>query len=270
MAAQHLHKRFLFETFIINKSNTKMKRLFCVALFASAIITANAQNLKPVSYADGSQKLNGLVTGNTGKKLPGVLVLPAWRGIDDEAKAAAQDLEKQGYIAFVADIYGEGNIPTDNASAGQAAGKYRQDYKAYQHRIELALEQLKKAGASADNIAVIGYCFGGTGALEVARGHMPVKGVVAIHGGLGKDSTRANEALSTKILVENGAEDKGVTPAIMNNLVKEMNEGKADWQVVTYAYSKHTFTDPKSADYNEVMAKRAWNHTMLFLKEVLK
>ncbi len=247
-----------------------MKKLICAAFLTGAMITTNAQNLKPISYADGSQKLNGLVTSNAGKKLPGVLVLPAWRGIDDEAKMAAQDLEKQGYIAFVADIYGEGNIPTDNASAGAAAGKYRQDYKAYQHRIELALEQLKKAGAAADNIAVIGYCFGGTGALEVARGHMPVKGVVAIHGGLGKDSTRTNEALSTKILVENGAEDKGVTPAIRNNLVKEMNEGKADWQMIDYAYSKHTFTDPKSADYNELMSKRAWQHTTMFLKEVLK
>jgi dienelactone hydrolase len=247
-----------------------MKKLFCAIALAGTLIIANAQNLKPVSYTDGSQKLNGLVTSNSGKKLPGVLVLPAWRGIDDEAKTAAAELEKQGYIAFVADIYGEGNIPADNASAGQAAGKYRQDYKAYQHRIELALEQLKKAGAKADDIAVIGYCFGGTGALEVARGHMPVKGVVAIHGGLGKDSTRANEALNTKILVENGAEDRGVTPAIMNSLTKEMNDGKADWQVITYAYSKHTFTDPKSPDYNEIMSKRAWEHTLMFLKEVLK
>lgn len=247
-----------------------MNKLLLASLLAGTFITATAQNLKPIAYTDDSQKLNGLVTSNGGKKLPGVLVLPAWRGIDEEAKNAAIELEKQGFIAFVADIYGEGNIPTDNASAGQAAGKYRQDYKTYQHRIELALEQLKKAGAMADNIAVIGYCFGGTGALEVARSHMPVKGVVAIHGGLGKDSTRANETLNTKILVENGAEDRGVTPAIMTNLTKEMNEGKADWQVITYAYCKHTFTDPKSTDYNEIMAKRAWQHTLMFLKEVLK
>lgn len=63
--------------------------------------TAFAQNLKTVTYQDGSQKLNGLVTSNAGKKLPGVLILPAWKGIDDEAKTAAADLEKQGYIAFM-------------------------------------------------------------------------------------------------------------------------------------------------------------------------
>lgn len=247
-----------------------MKKLIISLSLASAVLFTRAQNLQPVAYADGAQKLNGFVTGNKGKNLPGVLVLPAWKGIDDEAKNAAEALAKQGYIAFVADIYGEGNIPADNAAAAKAAGKYRQDYAAYQKRIALALDQLKQAGADPGKIAVIGYCFGGTGALETARGGLPVKGVVSIHGGLGKDSTRTNGPLPVKILVENPAEDQGVTPQILSNLTKEMNEGKADWQIITYAYSKHTFTDPKSPDYNEVMAKRAWQHTLMFLKETLQ
>lgn len=230
----------------------------------------DAQQLKPVTYNDGTQKLNGLVTLNAGKKLPGVLILPAWKGIDEEAKDAALAVQKHGYIAFVADIYGEGNIPADNASAGKIAGKYVQDYKAYQHRISLALEQLKTAGANSDKLAVIGYCFGGTGALEAARANFPVNGVVSIHGGLRKDPVRKNGPLNTKILIENPADDAGVTLEIMNALIQEMNDGKADWQIITYANSKHTFTNPQSPDYNEIMAKRAWNHTLLFLKEVLK
>ncbi|MFT3703163.1 MAG: dienelactone hydrolase family protein [Agriterribacter sp.] len=246
-----------------------MNKIFLTGAILFAALLTQAQTLKPVSYTDGTQKLNGLVTSNAGKKLPGVLILPAWKGIDDEAKNTAIALEKQGYVAFIADIYGEGNIPADNAAAGKVAGTFRKDYALYQKRIELALEQLKKS-ADAGKLAVIGYCFGGTGALETARANFPVKGVVSIHGGLGKDSARQNSALNTKILIENPAEDKSVTPEIMNSLVKEMNEGKADWQIITYAYSKHTFTDPASPDYNEVMAKRAWEHTTLFLKEVLK
>ena len=246
-----------------------IKSLFITAtLLTSASIFS--QNLKKVSYQDGAQKLNGLVTSNAGKKLPGVLILPAWKGIDEEAKTAAKNLEKQGYIAFIADIYGEGNIPTDNASAAKTAGFYKKNFQAYQKRISLALEQLKKNGANPEKIAVIGYCFGGTGALESARGKLPVLGVVSIHGSIGKDQTRPNEAISTKILVENPAEDKSVTPEDYNNLVKEMNDGKADWQIITYANSKHTFTNPESPDYNEVMAKRAWSHTLLFLQELLK
>ncbi|WP_307423597.1 dienelactone hydrolase family protein [Chryseobacterium sp. MDT2-18] len=229
-----------------------------------------SQKMNTVSYQDGTQKLSGLVTSNAGKKLPGVLILPAWKGIDDEAKAAASDLEKQGYIAFIADIYGEGNHPKDNADAAKIAGSYKQNYEAYQKRIALALDQLKKNGAIPEKIAVIGYCFGGTGALEAARGNLPVAGVVSIHGGLGKDQARKNGPIAAKVLVENPADDQSVTPEDYNSLIKEMKEGKADWQIITYANSKHTFTNPESPDYNPVMAKRAWNHTLMFLKEILK
>lgn len=229
-----------------------------------------AQALKPIAYKDGSQKLNGLVTSNAGKKLPGVLILPAWKGIDNEAKNAALQLEKQGYIAFVADIYGEGNIPADNAAAAKIAGQYKQDYKAYQQRITAALEELKKQGANTDKIAVIGYCFGGTGALETARAGLPVAGVVSIHGGLAKGIDRLNVPIKTKVLVENPADDESVKPEDLSNLITELKTGKTDWQIITYANSKHTFTSPESPDYNEVMAKRAWNHTLMFLKEILK
>ena len=240
-----------------------------IALFITIQFTM-AQTLKPVSYNDGTQKLNGFVTSNSGKNLPGVLVLPAWKGIDDEAKNTALELEKAGYIAFVADIYGEGNIPTDNASAAKIAGKYKSDYKAYQQRIFLALEQLKKAGANPDKIAVIGFCFGGTGALETARGNLPVVGIVSIHGGLSKDAARENTAITTKVLVENGADDRGVTQEVLAALTTELNVGKTDWQMITYANSKHTFTNPESPDYNETMAKRAWQYTLMFLNEILK
>jgi len=243
------------------------KLLLSIFLLSAGI--ANAQ-LKPVNYADGTQKLIGMVTTNTGKKLPGVLILPAWKGIDEEAKTAALELQKQGYIAFIADIYGEGNAPKDNAAAAQLSGKYKQDYQAYQKRISLALAELKKAGAVADKVAVIGYCFGGAGALETARAGFPVVGVVSIHGSLGKAADRNNGALTAKMLIENPADDQSVTPENMSNLIKEMNDGKADWQIITYADSKHTFTDPKSPDYNELMAKRAWKHTLMFLSEILK
>lgn len=247
-----------------------MIRSILLAGILMASGTVFSQKLKTVNYQDGTQKLSGLVTSNAGKKLPGVLILPAWKGIDDEARNAAAELEKEGYVAFVADIYGVGNVPADNAAAAKMSGYYKQNYEAYQKRISLALEQLKKSGAIPEKIAVIGYCFGGTGALESARGKLPVAGAVSIHGSLAKDQSRNNGPLAAKILVEHPADDQSVSREDYDNLVKEMNEGNADWQIITYAHSKHTFTDPKSPDYNPVMAKRAWNHTLMFLKEILK
>lgn len=247
-----------------------MKKFLILSVFMALIQTLSAQSLKAVKYADGTQELNGLVTSNAGKNLPGVLILPAWMGIDDEAKTAALELEKLGYIAFVADIYGKGNIPTDFASAGKIAGQFKADYQLYQQRISVALAQLKTAGAQSGKIAVIGYCFGGSGALETARAGLDVSGVISIHGGLAKSPERPNGPIKTKILVEHPAEDKSVKKEDLDNLVKEMNDGKADWQIITYANCGHTFTNPTSKDYNEIMAKRAWNHTLLFLGEVLK
>lgn len=231
-------------------------------------MTLTAQDLKPVAYTDGLQTLNGMVTDNAGTKLPGVLILPAWMGIDDEARTAAKELAQQGYIAFIADIYGEGNVPTDFNSARQAATHYKTDFTAYQHRIALALEQLKQAGADPERIAVIGYCFGGTGALEAARALLPVKGVVSIHGGLGKGE-RPNGPISTSVLIQHPEADASVSAADLTSIATELNHAKADWQMITYAHCGHTFTNPASKDYNKRMADRAWHHLLVFLKNVL-
>lgn len=242
--------------------------LFSLVLCSTIV---SAQKLKPVQYTDGSQKLNGLITSNASQKnLPAVLILPAWKGIDNEARTTAANLAKLGYVAFIADIYGEGNIPVDNAAAGKLAGTYKNDYKAYQHRIALALKELLKSGVAKDKIAVIGYCFGGTGALEVARAGFDVQAVVSIHGSLAKAADRPNKEIKTKILVQHPADDKSVSAADLDNLEKELKEGNADFQIITYAKSGHTFTNPESPEFKPLMAERAWKHLVLFLEEVLK
>lgn len=248
-----------------------MKKSLILLTIVLSNSIVSAQNLKSVSYSDGSQQLNGLITENFVKKnLPAVLILPAWKGIDNEAKTAATELSKLGYVTFVADIYGEGNIPTDNASASKISGQYKQDYKAYQHRINLALQELIKSGVDKNKIAVIGYCFGGAGALEVARAGFDVKAAVSIHGGLSKSAERTNGIIKSSILVQHPADDKSVSTQDLFNLEKELKEGNADFQFITYAKSGHTFTNPESADFNPLMAERAWKHLLLFLKEELK
>ena len=246
-----------------------MRYLILTFIFLSIQNLTHSQTMKEVIYNDASQKLQGLAIAGT-KGGPGVLILPAWKGIDKEAKDAAVELNKLGYNVFIADIYGQGNIPTDNTSAAKIAGQYKTDYQAYQRRIKLALEELPKLGADAAKIAVIGYCFGGTGALEVARANFDVLGTVSIHGGLAKDLSRPNLAIKTKVLVQHPAEDKSVSKQDYDNLEKELKDGKADFQIITYASSGHTFTNPESPEFNPVMTKRAWNHLLLFLKEVLE
>ncbi|WP_293912712.1 MULTISPECIES: dienelactone hydrolase family protein [unclassified Sphingobacterium] len=245
-----------------------MKTILLILLTMGMVQTGFAQ-LKDIDYSDGEQKLKGLLSGADQKNKPGVLILPAWMGIDDEAKTAAENLAKAGYTAFIADIYGQGNIPKTSAEAGKIAGQFKSDYALYQRRIKAALDELVKQGADPQRIAVIGYCFGGTGALEAARAQLPVKAVVSIHGGLGKGE-RANGPVRTKVLVLHGASDASVPASDIVALQKELDDAAADWQMIYYAASKHTFTNPKSQDYNPLAAKRSWQHLMMFLEEVLE
>jgi dienelactone hydrolase len=254
----------------------KSTLLFLVIILSLG--TMNAQ-LKTVKYNDGSQVLNGLSikTVKKSNQNPGILLLPAWLGIDNASKEIAEKLSKLGYTVFIADIYGEGNYPKNTSEAGKQAGFYKKDYKAYQKRIQLALDQLIKSGANADNIVAIGYCFGGTGVLEAARGHLNVKGIASFHGGLAKDASRPAEPIIPKVLICHGADDPFVSKEEITAFQQEMRDTKADWQMIYYANSVHSFTNPeagndnsKGAAYNPVAAKRSFEHLLLFLNEVLK
>lgn len=240
-------------------------------------LTIEAQ-LKPIAYTDGEQKLEGLLAQPKKelKNKAGVLLLPAWMGIEHNAKENATELAKLGYITFVADIYGVDKRPQNTKEAGQIAGHYKTNYKEYQKRIQLALDQLVKAGANPDKIVVIGYCFGGSGAIEVARANMKVQGVVSFHGGLGRDANRVIEPIKPKVLILHGADDFFVSEAEIKAFQEEMNKAKADWQMVYYADAVHAFTHKdagsdksKGTAYNEKAAKRSWEAMRQFFTEIL-
>jgi dienelactone hydrolase len=256
--------------------NSKTSFLLIFTIILS--FNMNAQ-LKPVSYSDGNQKLEGLLA-QPKKALEGkagVLILPAWMGIENNAKENAAELAKLGYITFVADIYGVDKRPTNAKEAGELAGHFKTNYLEYQKRIQLALDQLVKSGANPNQIAIIGYCFGGTGALEAARANFKVKGVVSFHGGLGRDASRTIETITPKVLVLHGADDFYIPETEIKAFQDEMRIAKADWQMVYYADAVHAFTHKdagndksKGTAYNEKAAKRSWQAMLVFFKEIFK
>ncbi len=241
-------------------------------------LKSNAQ-LKAISYADDNQKLEGFLAVpnklNTNKG--SVLLLPAWMGIDNNAKENATELAKLGYTTFIADIYGIDKRPTSPKDAGAIAGSFKKDIKLYQKRIQLALDQLLKSGVNPNKIAIIGYCFGGTGAIEAARSNMKVSGIVSFHGGLGRDATRAIDPINPKVLVLHGADDFYVSETEIKAFQDEMRTAKADWQMVYYANAVHAFThkdagndNSKGAAYNEKAAKRSWIAMQDFFDEIFR
>lgn len=248
-----------------------------IILMMGISLTINAQ-LQVIDYTDGSQKLTGFaaIPKKVLSNKAGILILPAWMGIDEHSKESAEKLQALGYYAFVADIYGVDKRPTNTKEAGQNAGYYKKNISEYHKRIQLALDQLIKQGANLDKIVVIGYCFGGTGAIEAARTNMNVQGVVSFHGGLGRDENREIKEIKPKVLVLHGADDFYVPKEEVEAFQNEMRKANADWQMVYYANSVHAFThkdagndNSKGAAYNEKADKRSWIAFMDFLKEVL-
>jgi dienelactone hydrolase len=233
---------------------------------------------QPLSYADGATKLAGYVArpASVKGKLPGVVVIHQWMGLTDHERKVSDDLAKLGYVALAADIYGEGVRPASAGEAGKLAGTYKGDRALYRRRISAAIGALKaQKGVDPSRLAVIGFCFGGTGALEAARGGLPVKGVVSFHGGLDVPADYTAGPMGTKVLVCHGADDPFVPAKEVAAFQDEMRKAKADYVFVAYAGAVHAFTqkeagndNSKGAAYNEAAHRRSWQHMRDFFKEI--
>ncbi len=232
---------------------------------------------KMVEYKDGDQVLEGYVSYNDkGANKPIVVVVHEWMGLTDYVKTRADKLAKDGYLAFAADIYGKGLRPKDQKEAGALAGKYKADRPLLRKRIQLAVDTAKlQPKADANKIAAIGYCFGGTTVLELARSGADIDGVVSFHGGL--DTPMPAQALKPKILVLHGADDPYVPAKDVIAFEEEMKKSTANWELVKYSGAVHSFTNPeagndnsKGAAYNEQADKRSWVAMSNFLKEIFQ
>lgn len=253
------------------------KKLACVLLAIVIIAKLGKVSAQTITYEDKGQKLVGLIAKPSGGgTAPGVLVIHAWMGVNDFIKDVCNKLSLEGYIAMAADIYGAENKPSNVTEARRQSGIYKSDRALYRQRIQAGISKLIESGADPQNIAVIGYCFGGTGALEAARANLNIKGAISFHGGLekGKEITDSRE-IKPKVLVLHGAIDPSVPESQAEAFRKEMTASKADWQMIYYADAVHAFTEPaagddpsKGAAYNARAATRSWHHATLFLKEL--
>lgn len=234
---------------------------------------------KVVEYKDGDTVLEGFVAWDSaaaGKSTPGVLVVHQWMGLTDYEKGRCKQLAELGYVAFALDIYGKGTRPANVQEAGKQSGVYKKDRDLYRRRLNLGLAQLRALENVAKNrIAAIGYCFGGTGAIELARSGADIQGVVSFHGGLDSPSPSDGKKIKAKLLVCHGADDPFVPAADIAAFQAELNAAKVDWQMINYSGAVHSFTQPmagndnsRGAAYNELADKRSWIAMRDFFKEL--
>lgn len=225
-----------------------------IALLLAAPLAA-AVSSTPVDYQDGDVALQGtLAVPGDGGTHPGVLVVPEWWGCNDYAKRRAAELAEHGYIAFAVDMYGAGKVTTDPKQAGEWAGPFYQDRALLLRRAGAGLAQLTAAkGVDSAKLASIGFCFGGTVSLELARAGLGLKGVVSFHGGLGTKAPAKADTLMAKILVLHGGADPLVPPKDVAAFFDEMTAAKADWRMEVYGQALHAFSNPAAAELHKTM-----------------
>ncbi len=249
------------------------------AVFLSGAVSA-AVVQKPIEYRDGDTVLEGYLAYDDAfpGKRPGVLVIHDWMGPSPFTRKKADDLARLGYIGFAADIFGKGVRPKNTEEASSLSSSFKKDRTLLRRRAQAALEALKRQPlVDPAQLAAIGFCFGGTAALELARSGAPLVGVVTFHGGLDTPTPQDAKNIKGKVLALHGADDPYVPPDQVAAFEKEMREGGVDWQLVKYSGAVHAFTIPdagndnsKGAAYNPVAARRAWQAMKDFFDEIFK
>jgi dienelactone hydrolase len=251
-------------------------------LIAMTLLTSTARAeivTRSVEYRAGDVVLEGLVSYDTAgpARKPGVLVIHDWMGVGPYVRRRAEQLAALGYLALAADIYGKGVRPASGKEAAEQAGRFKADRPLLRARAAAALAELRRQpGVLAGPVAAIGYCFGGTTVLELARSGADLAGVVSFHGGLDTPTPADARAIKAKVLVLHGADDPFVPPAQVQAFEEEMRAGGVDWQLVKYSRAVHAFTQAEAghdrsrgAAYDAVADRRSWEAMKAFFAEVL-
>lgn len=249
-----------------------------LALILCAAPALAAMQARPVEWKLGKDTFSGVLVFDDANAVqrPGLVMIPNWMGVTPSAIDKARQIAGADYVVLVADVYGKGKRPKDAKEAGALSKTLRDDRTLLRKRIEKAVAVLKaqagKAPLDARRIAALGFCFGGTTALELARAGSDVAAVVSLHGGLSTPLPARAGAVRTSVLVLNGADDAGVTGADIAAFGKEMDAAGADWQFVNFSGAVHCFAEadansPPNCLYNERAAKRAFAMMHDFLRE---
>jgi dienelactone hydrolase len=224
-----------------------------------------------VAYDHDGQPMEGYRAHDAaaGGPRPAVLVVHDWTGLRETPKARAQMLARLGYFAFAVDVYGTGRRFDNSQDSAAEAGKYYGDLPLLRARVRAAYDVVAKDPAvDPARIAVIGYCFGGTAAIEFARSGAPLAGAVAFHAGLIAHEPADVAAITGSLLVCTGAADQVVPDADVAAFQDELRtRPDLDWQVTTYAGAEHGFTLPGPA-YHPTADARSWRELTAFLAEI--
>lgn len=262
-------------------ASARLALVFFVALMGlCSTVTAWAEiKTKEITYQDGNVTLKGLMAWDGAKngRRPGILVVDEWWGLTAYAKNLASQLAAAGYVAFAADMYGDGKITNDPNQAKKWMQGVIGDTGLWNRRAQLGLDILKSdANVDGGKLAAVGSSFGGATALQMAYAGHDVKAVVSIASALfpAPDSVTA---IKPRVLVFHGNDDSAVPAKRIEAFKAGLDRARADWEMIIYSGTRHSFANPdansrgiENLAYNEMAAKRSWIAMTTLFDEVFK
>ncbi|MDH5561254.1 MAG: dienelactone hydrolase family protein [Deltaproteobacteria bacterium] len=264
--------------------NTRLKYcflIFLIAVLPGALLAKNPPiETREIAYKAGDKTMTGyLAMPKAAKKgTPAVLVVHEWWGQTDYPRKRARMLAELGYIAMAVDMYGDRQITGHPKQAAAFRTEVFSSAKNVRNRFDAAMEALlKNSPAKAGKIVAIGYCFGGSVVLEMARQGVDIAGVASFHGGLDTPTKAVKSNVKAKVLVLHGAADPMTQPEDIQAFHKEMKSAGVDYRFIAYEGAKHGFTNPdadfyakklnfKALGYQEKADLASWSELGSFIK----
>jgi dienelactone hydrolase len=259
----------------------------CIVMLSFASLAKSGTlppNIKEenVTYSVNGVTYKGFVAydDNIKGKRPGILVVPEWWGLNDYPKMRARKLAELGYIALAVDVFGDGKVANTPTEAQEFTTPFYKDPTLAKPRLDAALAKLKEyKQTDPENIASIGYCFGGNVALNYAKLGADLKGVVSFHGGMGGVPVD-KKLMKAKVLVCQGGSDKFVSQKDVDKFKHQLDSIGADNTVKVYANATHAFTNPDATatgkkfnmpiEYNQQADIDSWNDMKMFFSKIFK
>jgi dienelactone hydrolase len=226
-----------------------------------------------VAYQHEGHALEGYAVHDAAivERKPAVLVIHDWTGLREYPRARAQMLARLGYYAFAVDLYGVGRRFDDRDEAATEASRYYRDLELLRARVSAGYDHVVQDPAvDPQRVAVVGYCFGGTAALEFARTGAHLSGVVSFHGGLIAHDPPEVGAITAELLIATGGSDPVVPDEAVVAFQNELRtRQELRWQITTYSGAPHAFTLPGAPNYRPIADRRSWRESVAFLQDVL-
>ncbi len=240
----------------------KLKPLF----FSTLLVMSSNLYALDTDYSD-QQVFEGYYL-SAGADAPLIILVHDWDGLTDYEKKRAEMLQAQGYSVFAVDLFGKGIRPETLEEKRAATQALYQDRARMRLLMDASIAHAKALGGNTDNAVIIGYCFGGTVTLEMARAGTPMKSFISFHGGLATPNGQNYDKTVGEVVVFHGTADESVSMEDFALLAEQLENADVDHEMTTYGGAPHAFSVIGSERYQEKADKKSFQRLTEYLKEI--